>query len=146
MNSRSDRHEVSTPKTIRIVVNSSNAAKTNGAKSHSPKAAVLGSKARRNMVECTGRLFQKVGLPRSTGQIYGLLYLSKKPQSLDDIVVSLELSKGSASNGPRHLISLGAIRQVWVPGERRDYFESVGDISSVVRSIYLGFLRPRFGA
>lgn len=141
MNARSDRHEVSSSKTIRLIVNSPNGPKSNGT-----KAALLSSKARRNMVECTGRLFQKVGLPRSTGQIYGLLYLSKKPMSLDDIVLSLELSKGSASNGTRHLMSLGALRQVWIPGERRDYFETVGDISSVVRSIYLEFLRPRFGA
>jgi HTH-type transcriptional regulator, glycine betaine synthesis regulator len=106
----------------------------------------LTSKAKRNMVQCAGNLFQKVGLPRSTGQIYGLLYLSKTPMTLDDIVSSLELSKGSASNGTRHLVSLGAIRQVWVPGERKDYFESVGDISSILRSIYQEFIRPRVGA
>ena len=98
------------------------------------------------MVECTGNLFQRVGLPRSTGQIYGLLYLSKKPLTLDDMVAALGLSKGSASNATRHLLSLGAIKQVWVPGERKDYFESMGDISSVVRSIYQEFVRPRVGA
>lgn len=98
------------------------------------------------MVQSAGALFQKVGLPRSTGQIYGLLYLSKAPMTLDDIVSALEMSKGSASTGTRHLISVGAIRQVWVPGERRDYFESVGDISSILRNIYREFLRPRVGA
>ncbi len=98
------------------------------------------------MVECTGGLFQRVGLPRSTGQIYGLLYLSKTPLTLDDMVSLLGLSKGSASNGTRHLISLGAVRQVWVPGERKDYYESMGDISSVLRSIYREFLKPRVGA
>src|SRR4051794_22383596 len=98
--------------------------------------SVLKSKARRELVDCTGRLFQRVGLPRSTGQIYGLLYLSPKPLSLDDIVASLGLSKGSASNGTRHLLSLGAIRRVWAPGERKDYLESVGNISAVLRSIY----------
>lgn len=107
---------------------------------------VLKSKAKRDMVECTGRLFQRVGLPRSEGQIYGLLYLSEKPLTLDDMVVALELSKGSASTATRHLMSLGAIRQVWVPGERKDYFESMGDIASVVRSVYHEFLRPRVGA
>ncbi len=66
--------------------------------------------------------------------------------SLDDIVLSLELSKGSASNGTRYLMSLGAIRQVWVPGERRDYFESVGDITSILRQVYREFLKPRVGA
>jgi DNA-binding transcriptional regulator GbsR (MarR family) len=155
MNSRSDRDEVSKGKTIRIVVN-----QRGGARKHAlaetasvtgetpvlPRKGVLSSKSKRNMVECAGGLFRKVGLPRSEGQIYGLLYLSKKPMSLDDIVLALELSKGSASNGTRHLLSLGAIRHVWAPGERRDYFESVGDISSILRSIYREFLRPRVGA
>src|SRR3954463_15935163 len=108
--------------------------------------SILKSKAKRDMVECTGNLFQRVGLPRSTGQIYGLLYLSKKPLTLDDMVSALGLSKGSASNATRHLVSLGAIRQVWVPGERKDYFESMGDISAVLRSIYQEFVRPRVGA
>src|SRR4051812_21494802 len=108
--------------------------------------SILKSKVKRDMVECTGNLFQRVGLPRSTGQIYGLLYLSKKPLTLDDMVESLGLSKGSASNATRHLLSLGAIKQVWVPGERKDYFESQGDISAVVRSVYQEFVRPRVGA
>lgn len=107
---------------------------------------VLKSKAQRDLVDHTGRLFQRVGLPRSVGQIYGLLYLSNRPLSLDDLVAMLGLSKGSASGGTRHLVTLGAIRQVWVPGERRDFYESVGDVSTVVRSIYREFLKPRVGA
>ena len=108
--------------------------------------SILKSKVKRDMVECTGNLFQRVGLPRSTGQIYGLLYLSQKPLTLDDMVAALGLSKGSASNATRHLLSLGAIKHVWVPGERKDYFESMGDISAVLRSIYQEFVRPRVGA
>ena len=108
--------------------------------------SILKSKVKRDMVECTGNLFQRVGLPRSTGQIYGLLYLSKKLLTLDDMVDALGLSKGSASNATRHLLSLGAIKPVWVPGERKDHFESMGDISSVLRSIYQEFVRPRVGA
>lgn len=134
MNTRSDRDEVSKGKTLRIQVN------------RDKMNELLASKAKRNMVECAGGLFRKLGLPRSEGQIYGLLYLSKQPMSLDDIVFSLELSKGSASNGTRHLMSLGAIRHVWAPGERRDYFECVGDISSMLRSVYQEFVRPRVGA
>jgi len=108
--------------------------------------SILKSKVKRDMVECTGNLFQRVGLPRSTGQIYGLLYLSKKPLTLDDMVDALGLSKGSASNATRHLVTLGAIKPVWVPGERKDHFEAMGNISSVLKSIYQDFVRPRIGA
>ena len=106
-------------------------------------AAVIQSKTRREMIEGSGRIFQLLGLPRSTGQIYGLLYLSTKPLSLDQMVELLGLSKSSASIGTRHLISWKAIRQVWVPGERRDYFEAEGDLRNLLRGSYADFIQPR---
>jgi DNA-binding transcriptional regulator GbsR (MarR family) len=84
-----------------------------------------------------------IGLPRSTGQIYGLLYLSLKPLSLDDIVALLGISKASASTGTRHLTSLRIIRQVWVPGERRDYYEAEPDVGALLRAGYSEFVKPR---
>lgn len=104
------------------------------------------SRSRLEMVEATGRLFQLFGLPRSTGQIYGLLYLSKKPLSLDDFVEQLSISKGSASTGTRHLAAWGAIRQVWVPGERRDYFEALDDFRTIIRGGYAEFVKPRLNS
>jgi HTH-type transcriptional regulator, glycine betaine synthesis regulator len=101
------------------------------------------SRARRDMIEAGGRLCQLLGLPRSTGQIYGLLYLSIKPLSLDDLAELLSISKASASLGTRQLLSWGAIRQVWVPGERRDFFEAVPDLGNLIRAGYTDFLKPR---
>src|ERR1051325_7726277 len=95
------------------------------------KAGAFLCKGKMDMVEATGRLFQSFGLPRSTGQLYGLLYLSKKALSLDDLVELLSISKGSASTGTRHLASWGAIRQVWVPGDRRDFFEALDDFRTI---------------
>lgn len=98
------------------------------------------------MVEASGRLFQLLGLPRSTGQIYGLLYLSPRPLSLDDLCELLSISKGSASTGTRHLSSWGAIKQIWVPGDRRDHFEAVGDLSQLIRASYSEFVKPRLNS
>ena len=50
------------------------------------------------------------GVPKSVGQIYGLLYASPEPLSFSDIVERLEVSKGSASQGLQLLRSLGAIK------------------------------------
>lgn len=104
------------------------------------------AKSRRDMIEASGRIFQLLGLPRSTGQIYGLLYLSNRPLALDDLVEMLSISKGSASTGTRHLAGWGAIRQVWVPGERRDYFEAVPDLKSLLRGSYSEFIKPRLNS
>jgi HTH-type transcriptional regulator, glycine betaine synthesis regulator len=106
----------------------------------------LGSKARKDMVEAAGGLFQVLGLSRSAGQIFGLLYLSDKPLSLDDMVNLLSISKGSASMGTRHLASWGVIRQVWVPGDRRDHYEASEDLGQLLRASYAEFVKPRLSS
>ena len=98
---------------------------------------------RREFVETSGRLCQRLGLPRSTGQIYGLLYLSPLPLSLDAIAMLLSLSKASASTGTRQLVAWQALRQVWVPGDRRDHFEAIGDLRELLRTGYEKFFRPK---
>lgn len=53
---------------------------------------------------------QVFGVPKSVGQIYGVLYCSPKPLSFSDIVERLDISKGSVSQGLQLLRSLGAIK------------------------------------
>ena len=101
------------------------------------------SKAWQEMIEVGGRICQLLGLPRSTGQIFGLLYLSAEPLSLSRMSSMLGISKGSASTGTRQLASWGAIRKVWVPGDRRDYYEVVEDLGQLIRGSYNNLLKPR---
>ena len=56
-------------------------------------------------------------MPRSVGQIYGLLYASPEPLSFSDIVERLEISKGSASQGLQLLRALGAIKGAEAPSK-----------------------------
>ena len=57
-------------------------------------------------------MVQVFGVPKSVGQIYGLLYSTPEPLSFSDIVDRLDISKGSASQGLQLLRSLGAINVV----------------------------------
>ena len=68
------------------------------------------------------RLMGILGMPRSVGEIYGLLYFSEKPLSMDKISSRLEISIGSASQGLRTLKSLKAIRSTYIAGDRRDHY------------------------
>lgn len=87
---------------------------------------------------------QVLGLPRSAGQIYGLLFASPSPMCFSDIVERLEISKGSASQGLRLLRTLGAIKLV-IPvggqtGERnimsgRDYYEPELSLRELVSGV-----------
>ena len=76
-------------------------------------------------------------LPRSVGQIYGLLYATEKPLHLDDVVRGLQISKGSASQGLRWLRELGAVKVAYLPGDRRDRFVAETEL----RRLATGFLR-----
>ena len=85
-----------------------------------------------------------LGLPRSIGEIYGLLFISPVPLSLDDLVERLGISKGSASQGLKTLRSLGAVRESDAEGlpERRTYYEAATELKRLVG----GFIREEIRA
>jgi hypothetical protein len=64
----------------------------------------------RECVDFFSEVVQVLGVPKSVGQIYGLLYSSPEALSFSDIVARLDISKGSVSQGLQLLRSLGAIR------------------------------------
>ena len=49
------------------------------------------------------------GLPKSYGQIYGLLFCRDESLAMDEVMQLLKISKGSASQGLRALRQLGAV-------------------------------------
>jgi DNA-binding transcriptional regulator GbsR (MarR family) len=83
-----------------------------------------------------------LGLPRSIGEIYGLLFVSQEPLALDDLVAGLGISKGSASQGLRALKGLGAIREVQVGSERRAYFVAAVELKRLVGGFIREQIRP----
>jgi DNA-binding transcriptional regulator GbsR (MarR family) len=83
-----------------------------------------------------------LGLPKSIGEIYGLLYISPDPLALDAIVSKLGISKGSASQGLRFLRNLGAVETVTIPDERREHFEAVAQLKPLATGFIRGELLP----
>jgi DNA-binding transcriptional regulator GbsR (MarR family) len=72
-----------------------------------------------------------LGQPRSVAEIYGLLFISHKPLPMDDLIKRLNLSKGSGSQGLKYLQDLGAVRTVYVAGERRTHYEAVAELRNL---------------
>ena len=68
------------------------------------------------------RLMSLLGLPRSVGEIYGLLYFTPSALTMDQIASRLEISIGSASQGLKTLRSLKAVKTTYVQGDRRDHY------------------------
>ena len=83
-----------------------------------------------------------LGLPRSIGEIYGLLFISESSLSLDDLVRRLQISKGSASQGLRLLKSLGAVREAVGGVERRTYYEPAIELKRLAGGFIREQIRP----
>ena len=92
---------------------------------------------RQQFVETAGHVTQSFGAGRAIGQIYAHIYFSRDPQSLDDLTGGLGISKGSASMVVRQLEAWGALRRVWIKGERKDYYEATADFGRIIRRAVL---------
>lgn len=84
-----------------------------------------------------------VGLPKSVGEIYGLLFVSESPLNSDEITEHLQISSGAASQGLKILRAFGAVRAVYMPGDRRDHFVADLDLSTFAMAFLNDELKPR---
>ncbi|MGB0993240.1 MAG: GbsR/MarR family transcriptional regulator [Akkermansiaceae bacterium] len=83
-----------------------------------------------------------LGLPKSVGEIYGSLYASREPMTMLALVERLGISKGSASQGLKMLRTLGAVREVEKPDDRRTYFEADIELKKLVGGFIREEIRP----
>jgi DNA-binding transcriptional regulator GbsR (MarR family) len=95
--------------------------------------------ARENFIQGLSRISQFWGFPKAMGAIYGALYLSPVPLSLDDLVEQVGVTKGAVSTNVRSLERLGMVHLRVQIGERKDYYVAETDFWKIVR----GILRER---
>lgn len=88
---------------------------------------------------------QALSVPRSVGEIYGLLYGSDEPLTMDDVIERLGMSKGSASQGLRWLRSVNAVRSTYVAGDRRDHFVAETELRRLAGGFLRESIEPRVG-
>jgi DNA-binding transcriptional regulator GbsR (MarR family) len=82
------------------------------------------------------------GLPKSIGELYGLLFFTSQPLAMDDLMQRLNMSKGAASQGLKLLRAFGAIKTVYVPGSRRDYYLAEVELSRFAAGFIKEELQP----
>jgi len=83
------------------------------------------------------RLMGILGMPRSVGEIYGLLYFSEEALSMNKISSRLGISIGSASQGLKTLKGLKAIKTTYIAGDRKDHY--LAEIE--FRKLFSSFIR-----
>lgn len=84
-----------------------------------------------------------MGLPKSVGEIYGLLFVAPKPLAMDEIIDRLDISLGAASQGLKLLRSFGAVRVVYERGNRRDHYVADLELSRFATVFIKEELQPR---
>ena len=75
------------------------------------------------------------GINRTVGQIYALLYVTEAPLHADDIGDKLGMSRSNVSIGLKELQAWGLVRLSRIPGDRREYFTSLGDVQEIFRVV-----------
>src|SRR5271154_152452 len=70
-----------------------------------------------------------LGMPKSVGELYGLLFVSPHALPMETLMERLNMSKGAASQGLKLLRSFGAVKTAYVAGERRDHYLAEFDLS-----------------
>jgi DNA-binding transcriptional regulator GbsR (MarR family) len=92
-------------------------------------------KIKDNFIDGMGRISKFWGFSRLMGQLYGLLYLSPKPMTLDQLAEGLMVSKGSVSTNIRAIERWGMVEKVWVKADRKDYYRAETKFMDIVVKI-----------
>jgi DNA-binding transcriptional regulator GbsR (MarR family) len=90
-------------------------------------------------IELFVRSADALSLPRSAGQVYGLLFSTPRPLNLDEMTALLNASRGGTWEGLDWLRQMGAVEKVFLPGVRKDHYRAEINL----RKLANGFLRLR---
>lgn len=82
-----------------------------------------------------GEMGSRWGINRTVGQIYALLFISEHPLDAETIGETLAISRSNVSMSLKELESWQIVRLVRVPGERREYYTTLGSVWDIFQAI-----------
>lgn len=82
-----------------------------------------------------GEMGSNWGVNRSVAQVHALLYVHGQPLHAEDIADTLALARSNVSNSLKELLNWRLIRVTHLLGDRRDYYETSGDVWELFRTI-----------
>ena len=89
-------------------------------------------------------LADSIGVPRSIGQLYGVLFMAGRAMSAQECADVLKISRSSAGQGLKVLKEYGAIKSVFELGERCERYAIEPDLGVLIQSVLRGKLAPAF--
>ena len=91
--------------------------------------------AREHFIQGMSRISHFWGFPKAMGAIYGAIYLSPTPSSLDELVKQVGVTKGAVSTNVRQLERMGMVHKHIIVGERKDYYIAETDFWEIAKGI-----------
>lgn len=80
------------------------------------------NEARHKFIQSWGTLGSSWGISKTMAQVHAVMLLSSKPLNQDEIMDSLQISRGNASMSLKSLMEWGLIYKEFIPGERKEYY------------------------
>jgi len=75
------------------------------------------------------------GINRTMAQVHALLMTAVEPMSTDEVMETLDISRGNAHTNLKELVNWGLLRIITKKGERREFFEAEKDVWEMFRLI-----------
>ena len=91
-----------------------------------------------------GEMGSRWGVNRTMSQIHALLFITGRPMNADELCDQLGVARSNVSNSLRELQSWGLVKVVHLLGDRRDHFETSGDVWELLRTIVRGRKQREF--
>ena len=91
--------------------------------------------ARDEFVTQWGIMGAQWGINRTMAQIHALLMTASNVMSTDEVMETLEISRGNAHTNLKDLVSWGLIKIVTKKGERKEFFEAEKDVWEIFRRV-----------
>lgn len=82
-----------------------------------------------------GEMGTQWGVNRTVAQIHALLFIAGRPMAADEICDTLGVARSNVSNSIKELQSWRLVSVVHQLGDRRDHFETNGDVWELFRVI-----------
>jgi DNA-binding transcriptional regulator GbsR (MarR family) len=91
--------------------------------------------AKGHFIQGVSRIAHFWGFPKAMGAIYGAIYLSPTPITLDELVTQVGVSKGAVSTSVRNLERLNMVHKHLKVGDRKDFYTAEEDFWKIIKSI-----------
>lgn len=85
--------------------------------------------------DAVGDVVEHWGFRKALGRLWTVLYLAGQPLSAGELGERLQMSAGAVSMSLTELQRWAVVRRVWVPGERREFYEAETDFWKMISKV-----------